>query len=69
MDAFVAMGGDEDGNGCVDANKLIDIMKNEYKLTIDIEQLIKEIDTDGSGEIEFGEFKDLLTGESEDPFS
>jgi len=26
-------------------------------LTIDIEKLIKEIDEDGSGEIEYGEFK------------
>lgn len=29
-------------------------------MTIDIESLIKEIDEDGSGEIEFGEFKALL---------
>jgi len=29
-------------------------------MTIDIEALIKEIDEDGSGEIEFGEFKTLL---------
>ena len=60
LDAFVAMGGDEDGSGCVDANKLIDIMKNEFHLTIDIEALIEEIDADGSGEIEFDEFKELI---------
>ncbi len=29
-------------------------------MTIDIESLIKEIDQDGSGEIEFDEFKSLL---------
>jgi len=29
-------------------------------MTIDIEKLIKEIDADGSGEIEFDEFKLLL---------
>jgi Ca2+-binding EF-hand superfamily protein len=29
-------------------------------MTIDIERLIEEIDEDGSGEIEFGEFKALL---------
>lgn len=29
-------------------------------MTIDIEGLIKEIDKDGSGEIEFDEFKMLL---------
>tara|TARA_B110001450_G_C17452426_1_gene412604 strand:- start:128 stop:229 length:102 start_codon:yes stop_codon:yes gene_type:complete len=29
-------------------------------MTIDIEKLIAEVDEDGSGEIEFDEFKDLL---------
>ena len=29
-------------------------------MTIDIEKLIQEIDEDGSGEIEFDEFKALL---------
>lgn len=33
-------------------------------MTIDIEALILEIDEDGSGEIEFDEFKALLTGEA-----
>ena len=32
-------------------------------MTIDIEALLEEIDTDGSGEIEFDEFKALLTGD------
>ena len=60
LDAFVAMGGDADGGGCVDAKKLIDTIKNEFQMTIDIEKLIEEIDEDGSGEIEFDEFKALL---------
>ena len=30
-------------------------------MTIDIEKLIKDIDTDGSGQIEYDEFKTLLT--------
>lgn len=60
VDAFVAMGGNEDTTGHVDAHKLIEIIKKEFELTIDIEGLIREIDTDGSGEIEFGEFKNLL---------
>ena len=49
IDAYVAMGGEEDQSGYVDSQKLISIIKNEFKLTIDIEKLIKEIDTDGSG--------------------
>lgn len=64
LDAFVAMGGEPDGEGCVDAKKLIDTIKNEFEMTIDIEKLIEEIDEDGSGEIEFDEFKALLQSEA-----
>lgn len=62
LDAYVAMGGDDDGGGCVDANKLIDTIKNEFQMTIDIVKLIQDIDEDGSGEIEFDEFQALLAG-------
>ena len=60
LDAYVAMGGEADGGGCVDATKLIHTIKEEFGMTIDIEKLIEEIDEDGSGEIEFDEFKALL---------
>ena len=60
LDAYVAMGGDADAGGCVDAKKLIMTIKEEFQMTIDIEKLIEEIDEDGSGEIEFDEFKALL---------
>ena len=63
LDAFVAMGGEPDGEGCVDAQKLIATIKEEFQMTIDIEALIKEIDEDGSGEIEFDEFKALLASD------
>ena len=63
LDAFVAMGGEADGEGCVDAKKLIKTIKEEFEMTIDIEKLIEEIDEDGSGEIEFDEFKALLQGD------
>ncbi len=62
IDAFVAMGGNADMSGKVDADKLIEVIKEEFGMTIDIERLIKEIDEDGSGEIEYGEFKALLSG-------
>ena len=61
LDAYVAMGGEEDGGGCVDAGVLIETIKTKFQMTIDIEKLIKEIDEDGSGEIEFDEFKALLS--------
>ena len=64
LDAFVAMGGQSDGDGCVDAKKLIQTIKEEFQMTIDIERLIEEIDEDGSGEIEFDEFKALLQSEA-----
>ena len=37
LDAYVAMGGDEDGGGCVDAKKLVQTIKHEFNMTIDIE--------------------------------
>ena len=60
LDAFVAMGGEPDGDGAIDATKLIKTIKEEFEMTIDIEKLIKDIDEDGSGQIEFGEFTQLL---------
>jgi len=41
---------------------LIRIIRDDFKMTIDIEKLIQDIDEDGSGKIEFQEFKDLLSG-------
>ena len=55
------MGGQEDGNGFIDADRLIKIIKEEFEMTIDIEKLIQDIDEDGSGEIEYDEFMSLLT--------
>ena len=40
---------------------MIKIVKQDFGLTIDIEELIEKIDIDHSGEIEFEEFKDLLS--------
>ena len=51
------MGGEPDGSGSIDANMLIRTIKSDFMMTIDIESLIMQIDEDGSGEIEFDEFK------------
>ena len=64
LEAFVAMGGQPDGDGFIDADKLISTIKNDFEMTIDIEKLILEIDEDGSGEIEFDEFQQLLAGQA-----
>ena len=59
MDAFIAMGGNQDKSGELVAEKLISIIK-EFKMTIDIEKLIKEVDVDNSGYIDYEEFSSLL---------
>jgi Ca2+-binding EF-hand superfamily protein len=61
IDAFVACGGKQDKSGHVKRDTLVRIIKHDFGLTIDIEELINKIDTDGSGEIEFEEFKTLLS--------
>ena len=57
IDAFIACGGNPDKGGHVKKETLVKIIKHDFGLTIDIEELINKIDTDGSGEIEYGEFK------------
>ena len=67
LQAYAAVGGEPDGEGCVDADKLIRVIKQEFEMTLDIESLIQEVDADGSGEIEFDEFRTLLgAGEETD---
>lgn len=61
MDAYIACGGEEDLSGCVQKDTLIQIIKEEFGLPIDIEELINKIDADGSGEIEYDEFEELLS--------
>lgn len=56
--AFVAMGGDPDKGGYVNADMIREMCKL-FQLTIDIEAMLKEVDEDASGCIEFEEFKDL----------
>lgn len=60
IDAYVACGGQADKGGCVKRETMIKIIKHDFGLTIDIEDLINKIDTDGSGEIEFDEFSLML---------
>ncbi len=61
VDAFVACGGNPDKSGNVHRDTLVKIIKHDFGLTIDIEDLINKIDADGSGEIEYEEFKTLLS--------
>ncbi len=60
--AFVACGGDpEDEESYIDRDKLVQLVKTDFGLSIDIEAMIEAIDEDGSGRIEFDEFTALLS--------
>eukprot|EP00581_Thalassiosira_minuscula_P003082 CAMPEP_0183746588 /NCGR_PEP_ID=MMETSP0737-20130205/66835_1 /TAXON_ID=385413 /ORGANISM="Thalassiosira miniscula, Strain CCMP1093" /LENGTH=149 /DNA_ID=CAMNT_0025982287 /DNA_START=660 /DNA_END=1109 /DNA_ORIENTATION=- len=60
IDAFVVCGGQPGKGGHVKRETMIKIIKHDFGLTVDIEELINKIDTDGSGEIEFDEFSLML---------
>lgn len=58
----MACGGDpEDEESYIDKDMLIQLIKTDFGLSIDIEAMIEQIDEDGSGKIEFGEFETLLS--------
>ncbi|CCI45691.1 hypothetical protein ABG067_005145 [Albugo candida] len=61
IDAFVACGGSPDKSGFVRKEALIKIIKQDFGLTINIEEIINTLDVDGSGKIEYKEFKAILT--------
>lgn len=48
MDAFVALGGQPNKDGYISKNNLIEIIKTEFELTIDMEEYLRKIggDTD-----------------------
>ena len=64
MDAFVALGGSADKQGSIDAKLLVDIIKRQFEMTIDIEGFLKEIDSDDNGTIDFQEFQQLLSSDN-----
>lgn len=69
IDAWVAVGGDlpdpknpkASPTGIVDTNLLIKVIKQDFGLPCEIETLIEAIDLDGSGTVDFFEFKQLLS--------
>jgi len=58
--AFSALGGDDGGGGVVDAGKFRLLVK-DFDLGVDVDQLIANADTDGSGKLEYDEFVGILT--------
>jgi calmodulin len=60
LNTFVAMGGNSDKSGVVKKQKLVEIIKNQFGLTIDIEQMFEEAGIDTDGDLEFHDFACLL---------
>mmetsp|Transcript_62283 Transcript_62283/g.167126 ORF Transcript_62283/g.167126 Transcript_62283/m.167126 type:complete len:147 (+) Transcript_62283:86-526(+) len=60
VSAFCALGGNPDKTGEIAADKLREVIE-KFELTIDIDRLIEETDTDGSGKIDYEEFKAMLS--------
>jgi len=56
---------DKEGNGYIKTSDLRDILRAlDDKLTEDeLDEMITEIDTDGSGTVDFDEFMEMMTGE------
>eukprot|EP01062_Namystynia_karyoxenos_P034291 TRINITY_DN25147_c0_g1_i1.p1 TRINITY_DN25147_c0_g1~~TRINITY_DN25147_c0_g1_i1.p1 ORF type:complete len:767 (+),score=142.82 TRINITY_DN25147_c0_g1_i1:83-2302(+) len=62
VEAFAALGGAKDKTGEIDTSRL----KNEcdrFRLTIDIDAMIREVDKDGSGQLDFAEFAAMFDGD------
>jgi calmodulin len=60
LGAFVAMGGNEDMTGVVDAQRLAKVIKEDFGLTIKIDELLHDLDTNNDGQVNYEEFKFLL---------
>ena len=46
MDAFVALGGQADKSGCVNKSTLMEIIKREFELSLDLEAVIEGVQGD-----------------------
>lgn len=60
IDAFVAMGGEKDKSGFISAESLHKVIKDDFGLTIKIDELLDDLDTNNDGFVNFEEFKTLL---------
>ena len=48
------------GNRFVDGKKLIDVVKNDFSMTIKIERVVDELDKDKDGKLNYAEFSALF---------
>lgn len=59
LEAFVAVGGGADSHGEVDLAKMREVV-GEFHLNVDLDRIIADMDSDGSANIDFGEFASLI---------
>lgn len=60
LHAFVAMGGNLDKTGCVKKQTLVDIIKVQFGLTIDIEAMLEDADLNIDDDLKYTEFLALF---------
>ena len=60
IEAYNAVGGGPGKEGFISRIVIETIIKNDFEMTIDIKKLLDEVDDNGDGEIQYGEFKKIL---------
>ena len=60
LNTFVAMGGNTDKTGVIKKQKLVEIIKLQFGLTIDIDLMFEEAGIDTDGDLEYSDFVNLL---------
>jgi len=60
IDAFTALGGNEDKTGFVEQKKLVSVVRDEFGMTIKIDRLVEELDKDKDGKLSYEEFAALF---------
>lgn len=59
--AFVAMGGNPDHTGAVSSDKLRRVIKEDFGLTLKIDEALEDLDTEADGMLNYQEFKQLFS--------
>lgn len=57
----MACGGNADKTGSADVQKIVKIVKKDFGLGVDIEAIIESLDVQGSGQLGFAQFQEMLT--------
>ena len=57
---MISSGGNEDKTGYVEQKRLVQVVKEEFGMTIKIDRLVEELDKDGDGKLCYDEFAALF---------